>query len=107
MNAHSNDELGKTSKEQRAGRWDVRETSLPNPNIADYVTSCGGLGIRVTDKPQSRGGDCAGTSLRGPRNCGSHDRWRADLMKRATIAERLVCSSIETTGEAEVIAWRS
>ena len=47
-----NDELGKISKEQRAGGWDVWQTSLTNPNIADYVTSCGGLGIRVTDKAQ-------------------------------------------------------
>jgi thiamine pyrophosphate-dependent acetolactate synthase large subunit-like protein len=47
-----NDELGKISKEQRAAGWDVWQTSLTNPNIADYVTSCGGLGIRVTDKTQ-------------------------------------------------------
>ncbi len=45
-----NDELGKISKEQRAGGWDVWETSLSNPNIAEYVTGCGGLGIRVTDR---------------------------------------------------------
>ena len=45
-----NNELGKISKEQRAGGWDVWQTSLTNPNIADYVTSCGGLGIRVEDK---------------------------------------------------------
>ncbi len=45
-----NNELGKISKEQRAGGWDVWQTSLTNPNIADYITSCGGLGIRVEDK---------------------------------------------------------
>ncbi len=44
-----NCELGKISKEQRAGGWDVWQTSLTNPNIAEFVTSCGGLGIRVTD----------------------------------------------------------
>ncbi len=43
----NNGELGKISKEQRAGHWDVWQTSLTNPNIAEYVTSCGGLGIRV------------------------------------------------------------
>ena len=48
----NNNEIGKISKEQRAGGWDVWQTSLTNPNIADYVTSCGGLGIRVTDKAQ-------------------------------------------------------
>jgi pyruvate oxidase len=45
-----NDELGKISKEQRAGDWDVWATSLTNPDIAQYVTSCGGLGIRVESK---------------------------------------------------------
>jgi thiamine pyrophosphate-dependent acetolactate synthase large subunit-like protein len=43
----NNCELGKISKEQRAGAWEVWQTSLTNPNIAEYVTSCGGLGIRV------------------------------------------------------------
>ena len=43
-----NGELGKISKEQRAGHWRVWQTTLSNPNIAEYVTSCGGLGIRVT-----------------------------------------------------------
>lgn len=43
----NNRELGKISKEQRAGAWEVWQTSLTNPNIAEYVTSCGGLGIRV------------------------------------------------------------
>ena len=47
-----NDELGKISKEQRAGGWDVWETSLSNPNIAEFVTNCGGLGIRVADPSQ-------------------------------------------------------
>ncbi len=45
----NNGELGKISKEQRAGEWPVWQTSLTNPNIAEYVTACGGLGIRVTD----------------------------------------------------------
>lgn len=43
----NNNELGKISKEQRAGSWEVWQTGLSNPNIAEYVTSCGGLGIRV------------------------------------------------------------
>ncbi|MAY74243.1 MAG: pyruvate oxidase [Phycisphaerae bacterium] len=45
----NNNELGKISKEQRAGAWEVWETRLTNPNIAEYVTSCGGLGLRVTE----------------------------------------------------------
>ncbi len=44
----NNNELGKISKEQRAGDWTVWQTSLSNPNIADYVGSCGGHGRRVT-----------------------------------------------------------
>ncbi len=42
-----NKQLGKISKEQRAGGWDVWQTTLVNPNFAEFVTSCGGLGIRV------------------------------------------------------------
>jgi pyruvate oxidase len=43
----NNGQLGKISKEQRAGEWPVWETSLQNPNFAEFVTSCGGLGLRV------------------------------------------------------------
>ena len=42
-----NGELGKISKEQRVGGWDVWETSLHNPGFARYAEICGGLGIRV------------------------------------------------------------
>ena len=45
----NNAELGKISKEQRAGSWDVWQTSLTNPNFADYAANCGGLGIRIED----------------------------------------------------------
>lgn len=45
----NNCELGKISKEQRGGEWPVWQTSLTNPNFAEFATSCGGLGIRVTD----------------------------------------------------------
>ncbi len=43
----NNGELGKISKEQRSGGWDVWETSLHNPNFAKFAEVCGGLGIRV------------------------------------------------------------
>ena len=43
----NNSELGKISKEQRAGSWDVWETSLHNPSFAAYADLCGALGIRV------------------------------------------------------------
>ncbi|MBC6497490.1 MAG: CDGSH iron-sulfur domain-containing protein [Alphaproteobacteria bacterium GM7ARS4] len=43
----NNNELGKISKEQRDGRWDVWQTSLHNPDFAQFATQCGGKGIRV------------------------------------------------------------
>ena len=43
----NNGELGKISKEQRAGNWPVWQTSLRNPDFSAYAKSCGGLGIRV------------------------------------------------------------
>ena len=43
----NNSELGKISKEQKAGEWPVWQTALRNPNFASYATLCGGLGKRV------------------------------------------------------------
>jgi thiamine pyrophosphate-dependent acetolactate synthase large subunit-like protein len=43
----NDNELGKISKEQRAGSWPVWQTDLRNPNFAEYAGNCGGLGIRV------------------------------------------------------------
>jgi thiamine pyrophosphate-dependent acetolactate synthase large subunit-like protein len=42
-----NDELGKISKEQRAGAFEVWETTLHNPDFSEYAEICGALGIRV------------------------------------------------------------
>ncbi|WP_372789212.1 thiamine pyrophosphate-dependent enzyme [Paraconexibacter sp.] len=42
-----NGQLGKISKEQRAGEWDVWQTSLHNPDFAAYARDCGALGLRV------------------------------------------------------------
>jgi thiamine pyrophosphate-dependent acetolactate synthase large subunit-like protein len=47
-----NRELGKISKEQRAGNWDVWQTSLHNPSFAGYAELCGAKGIRVTEAEQ-------------------------------------------------------
>ena len=44
----NNDELGKISKEQRSGDWEVWQTSLHNPNFAKYAELCGALGIEVS-----------------------------------------------------------
>ncbi|UOY07564.1 thiamine pyrophosphate-binding protein [Muricauda sp. SCSIO 64092] len=43
----NNHELGKISKEQRAGELEVWKTSLSNPNFADFAQSCGAWGKRV------------------------------------------------------------
>jgi thiamine pyrophosphate-dependent acetolactate synthase large subunit-like protein/nitrite reductase/ring-hydroxylating ferredoxin subunit len=43
-----NGELGKISKEQRAGHWPVWQTDLINPDFAAFAASCGGHGQRVT-----------------------------------------------------------
>lgn len=43
----NNGELGKISKEQRAGEFDVWATDLSNPNFAEFANGCGSLGIRV------------------------------------------------------------
>jgi thiamine pyrophosphate-dependent acetolactate synthase large subunit-like protein/nitrite reductase/ring-hydroxylating ferredoxin subunit len=48
----NNNELGKISKEQRAGEFDVWATSLVNPNFAEYANGCGALGVQVTDKSE-------------------------------------------------------
>ena len=43
----NNHELGKISKEQRAGEFDVWKTSLSNPNFSEFAKSCGAWGKRV------------------------------------------------------------
>jgi pyruvate oxidase len=46
----NNNELGKISKEQRAGEFDVWATDLVNPDFAEYANGCGALGIKVTER---------------------------------------------------------
>ena len=48
----NNNELGKISKEQRAGNWQVWQTSLHNPSFSEYANNCGGLGIKI-DKSEN------------------------------------------------------
>ena len=48
----NNNELGKISKEQRAGEWHVWETDLHNPSFAAFANLCGGKGFRVVDADQ-------------------------------------------------------
>lgn len=46
----NNNELGKITKEQRAGGWDKWATDLVNPDFAEFAESCGAKGIKVTQK---------------------------------------------------------
>ena len=46
----NNSELGKISKEQRSGGFDVFATGLHNPDFTSYANGCGALGIRVSRK---------------------------------------------------------
>jgi len=43
----NDDELGKISKEQRTGGWDIWRTGLVNPDFADFAENCGGYGVSV------------------------------------------------------------
>ena len=45
----NNSQLGKISKEQRAGEWPVWQTDLHNPSFAAYAKLCGGHGEIVKD----------------------------------------------------------
>jgi pyruvate oxidase len=48
----NNGQLGKIAKEQRAGEWDVWQTSLHNPDFSEYARNCGAMGIRVTQRSE-------------------------------------------------------
>lgn len=50
----NNSELGKISKEQRAGGFHVFATEMHNPDFAAYAQGCGALGIRVKKKDELR-----------------------------------------------------
>ena len=62
----NNDELGKISKEQRAGQFEVWQTGLHNPNFAEFAKLCGGLGIRVTRPEELVPALQAGLTVDGP-----------------------------------------
>ena len=62
----NNSQLGKISKEQRAGEWPVWQTDLHNPNFATYAKLCGGKGIRVTKVEQIEAALSEALSHTGP-----------------------------------------
>jgi len=62
----NNSQLGKISKEQRAGEWDVWQTSLHNPDFAAYAQLCGAHGSRVTRIEQLDDALTAAFAYNGP-----------------------------------------
>jgi pyruvate oxidase len=61
-----NGQLGKISKEQRAGEWVVWETSLVNPDFSEYARICGALGLKVSDASQLDDAIAHGLAHPGP-----------------------------------------
>jgi pyruvate oxidase len=62
----NNGQLGKISKEQRAGDWEVWQTSLHNPDFSKYAEICGAFGIRVIDASQLDDAFTAAAAHHGP-----------------------------------------
>ncbi|MEO1543082.1 MAG: thiamine pyrophosphate-binding protein [Pseudomonadota bacterium] len=62
----NNSELGKISKEQRAGEWPVWETNLQNPPFATFARLCGGHGGRVTQASELDGAIAEALAFSGP-----------------------------------------
>ena len=50
----NNAQLGKITKEQRAAEWDVWQTSLHNPDFAEYAELCGAHGHPGDDRRRAR-----------------------------------------------------
>jgi thiamine pyrophosphate-dependent acetolactate synthase large subunit-like protein/nitrite reductase/ring-hydroxylating ferredoxin subunit len=62
----NNAELGKISKEQRAGELPVWETGLRNPSFAMFARQCGGHGARVTAANELDAAFAAALAFKGP-----------------------------------------
>ncbi|MEO1038111.1 MAG: thiamine pyrophosphate-dependent enzyme [Pseudomonadota bacterium] len=62
----NNAELGKISKEQRGEEFPVYQTSLINPNFAEFAKDCGGWGRRVTSREALDGAMAEALAQEGP-----------------------------------------
>ena len=78
----NNGQLGKIAKEQRAGEWDVWQTSLHNPDFSALRANCGALGIRVDRPRAARRRARRGRRPRRPGDGRGHDRPRPRLRPR-------------------------
>jgi pyruvate oxidase len=61
-----NAELAKISKEQRAATWDVWQTSLHNPDFAEFARLCGAWSTRVNDVADLDAAIAAALAHHGP-----------------------------------------
>ncbi len=61
-----NSELGKISKEQRAGELDVWHTGLHNPDFAAFARLCGAEGFTVNEVGELRAALAAALAVDGP-----------------------------------------
>ncbi|RME82506.1 MAG: thiamine pyrophosphate-binding protein [Caldilineae bacterium] len=62
----NNNELAKISKEQRAESYPVWQTSLHNPDFAEFAELCGGRGFRAESPEDVRKAIAAGLSSEAP-----------------------------------------
>ena len=62
----NNSSLGKISKEQRDAHFEVWQTSLHNPDFAEYAKLCGAMGIRVTSIEDLQGALSTALAHDGP-----------------------------------------
>ena len=62
----NNSELGKITKEQLAAEYTCWQTSLRNPNFAEFARNCGGYGVRVTEKGKLSEGIKEALQYEGP-----------------------------------------
>ena len=96
----NNGQLGKISKEQAAGEWDVWQTQLTNPDFSKYAENCGAVGIRVTEAGAARRRDRQGARSRGPSDGRSARGPEPDLGRsrysRRSIGGRAYCLPIVT-----------
>ena len=62
----NNGQLGKISKEQRAGEWEVWQTELHNPDFSEYARICGAHGIRVESRDRLDAALAEAVAHKGP-----------------------------------------
>ncbi|MEL6448160.1 MAG: thiamine pyrophosphate-dependent enzyme [Pseudomonadota bacterium] len=62
----NNGELGKITKEQKAGEFPVWQTDLVNPSFAAFARACGGHGIKVSDPEKLHDAIADAIALEGP-----------------------------------------